>query len=114
MTATGQDRIKLDDPTEGVHERCHEWVERAEGISIEDLPGFLRELGTQYEHDFGTKIYAVMAAMLAARFALETETGELSPNQSHVLLWNIIRDWLGVGDQPMQIMRYERMLWPEN
>lgn len=92
----------------------HKWYLDAEKMTMEELPEFLRHLVEDYEHDYGTICHALAAGSLATTHAMnKTEQGGITGFQSGAIMWEFIRHW-GIGiNGPMQLIRYENMLYPQ-
>ena len=96
---------------DGVHQ---EWYKEAKRQTLESLPAFLRHLTEDYIHDYGTICHALAAAAIAAAAALEhSPQGGISGFQGGAVMWGFIGHWIGKEDQPLRLLDYEQMLFPQ-
>ena len=98
----GKDKAILDD-----------WYERTNGMTLETLPGFLKELTEVYEHDYGTIVHAIAAAALAAANAVEkSPQGGITGFQASFIPWKFFRKWNRI-ESPLRLLDFDKMLYPQ-
>jgi hypothetical protein len=97
-------------------EKIHlEWYEEAKGMTMDDLPAFLKKLTEDYNHDYGTICHAFSAGAIATMWAMnKTETGGISGFQASCILWGIIKYWLYESNKcGLRLTNYDDMLYPQ-
>ena len=95
----------------GVHK---EWLPKAKEQTLESLPGFIRHLVEDYEHDYGTIVHAMTAGMVAAQSAInKTDQGGITGFQASCIGWSMIREYMGIeGTSGARIINYDDLLYP--
>lgn len=95
-------------------DHVHElWYKRADSITMEELPGFLKDLTEKYSHDYGTICHAVTAGAVAAANAVNrSPEGGISGFQAGCIMWEFIKRW-GHIDGPARLVSYKDMLYPQ-
>ena len=89
-----------------------EWYQEAEKIRIDTLDGFVKKLVNEYEHDYGTIVHAMTAAVGATISAMNhSEQGGITGFQASALMWQILEKEFHV-EHPSKLVRYENMLFP--
>jgi hypothetical protein len=92
------------------------WMEKAKGMTLEDLPAFLKELTEDYEHDYGTICHAIAAGAVAAAWAIErTQQGGITGFQAGAIAWEILRGWGGItlGECGSRFQNMDDLLLPQ-
>lgn len=106
-------RIKIKEK-DGIHV---EWLNQAksEEISLEKLPEFLRHLTEDYEHDYGTIVYAMAAGMIATMEAMDrTPQGGITGFQAGCIGWEMIKEFMSTKkDAPLRLVDYSDLLYPQ-
>ena len=83
--------------------------------TLESLPGFLLHLSEDYEHDYGTIVHAITAAALAAATVMDhSPGGGITGFQASCVMWEFIAKWMGYDNQPLRLIKYEEMLYPQS
>ena len=96
---------------DGIHK---EWYKKAKEQSLESLPAFLKHLTEDYKHDYGTICHAVASAALAAANAVDhSPGGGITGFQAGAIMWEFVQHWLGYEDEPLRLVKYEEMLYPQ-
>lgn len=97
---------------DGVHEA---WLKEAKQIETpEQLADFTDRLMTDYEHDYGTIIHAIWAAMMAAFYCLEhSDQGGITGFQASCLGRSALQEFMGVNG-PARVLKFEEMLYPQS
>ncbi len=93
-----------------------EWMKRAKGMTLAELPEFLQELSAGYKHDYGTICHAIAAAAVAAAWAVEkSPQGGISGFQAGAVGWEFLRGWgsPGLGKIGTRIQRMDDLLFPQ-
>lgn len=93
-----------------------EWMSRAKGMTIDELPEFLRELTEDYCHDYGTICHAIAAAAVAAAWAVEkTPQGGITGFQAGAIAWEFIKGWgsPSIGKSGARFQNYDNLLFPQ-
>ncbi|RLC82411.1 MAG: hypothetical protein DRJ03_19095 [Chloroflexi bacterium] len=91
-----------------------EWYEEAKNMTMDKLPEFLRRLTEDYGHDYGTICHAISAAAIGAAWATErTPQGGITGFQAGCIMWGFIQHWMSYKDQPLRLVKYEDMLYPQ-
>lgn len=95
----------------GIQEK---WYKEAKEINIEELPEFIRKLTENYSHDYGTICHAVTAGALASAWAINNSpTGGITGFQASIIMWQFIKKWMHYKDEPMRLIKYQEMLYPQ-
>lgn len=97
-------------------ELIKEWYNRAEVIkNEEELSRFVHELIYDYEHDYGTIVHAIVAAMNASFTVINnSDQGGISGFQAAAVAWKLIPSFFGIhSDVPLRLLNYEDMLYPQ-
>lgn len=96
----------------GVHKQ---WKEMAEAVDTpEKLGEFVKALLERYEHDYGTIIHAIEAAMIAAFNAInKSPEGGITGFQASFLGWAMARKFLSLGKMGNRMWNYEHLLYPQ-
>lgn len=70
---------------------------------------------TEYQHDYGTICHAAAALAVASCHMVNADKtqGGLTGFQSGAIMWNFIQHWMEMGDQPLKLLRYGNMLYPQ-
>ena len=90
------------------------WYTDAEKQTLESLPEFLRCLSEDYQHDYGTIVHAITAAALGAATALNrSPAGGITGFQASCVMWEFISKWMHYDNQPLRLLKYEEMLYPQ-
>lgn len=86
----------------------------AKDMVMEKLPAFLKKLTEDFEHDYGTICHALTAGALATMWAMNrTPQGGITGFQSGCIMWEFIQEWQSKRGQPMRLISYEEMLYPQ-
>jgi hypothetical protein len=95
--------------------RVHlQWYQDAKTQTVDTLPEFVRHLTDDYEHDYGTICHAITAAALAAAHAVDhSSSGGITGFQAGAIMWEFIQEWQDLWDQPLRLVHYEHMLYPQ-
>ena len=96
------------------HKKWYEQA-RAQEMSLETLPEFLRHLTEDYGHDYGTICHAIAAASLAAARAVDrSPQGGITGFQAGAIMWQFITNWMiEYKDKPVKLVNFENMLFPQ-
>lgn len=95
----------------GVH---REWYDESRKVTLATLPEFLRHLTEDYGHDYGTICHAVAAAAIAAARAVDhSPAGGITGFQAGAIMWEFVSEWQGYRGQPLRLVKYEEMLYPQ-
>ena len=84
------------------------WYDEARKQTNETIPSFLQKL-FDYKHDYNTICYACGAAAVAAATAINNNHG--FPRGA--IMWEFITGWFQEEDKPMQLVKFENMLYPQ-
>lgn len=96
----------------GIHKK---WYEEAKEIKVEELEAFVKRLSTGYQHDYGTICHAVAASAVAAASAVNSsEQGGITGFQAGVIMWEFIKHWMHYEQQPMRLVQYKDLLYPQH
>ena len=93
-----------------------EWMAQARQVkSPQELAEFVRHLMYDYQHDYGTVVYAVTAAGLAGMWAANAQpNGGITGFQAGCVFWTFYRHWLECGEwKPAQLLKFDNMLYPQ-
>jgi len=95
---------------DGLHKQ---WYEEADKCTIEELGTFVKKLVTDYEHDYGSIIHAIAAAVGATITAMNnSDQGGITGFQAGCLMWEILQKQFHI-EWPSALLRYEKMLFPQ-
>ncbi|MEN6414352.1 MAG: hypothetical protein ABFC84_16565 [Veillonellales bacterium] len=90
-----------------------QWYEEAKKQTVETLPGFIKKLTTEYQHDYGTICHAIAAAAVGAAWAVDhSEQGGITGFQASCINWEFLKQW-GRITPPARILSYKEMLYPQ-
>jgi len=90
------------------------WYKAARKMTVKQLPRFIRHLTQDYDHDYGTICHAVAAASIAAARAVDhSEQGGITGFQASCIMWEFIQRWMSYEDQPLSLLQYNNMLYPQ-
>ena len=91
-----------------------QWFEDAKKQTLDTLPVFLKHLTEDYDHDYGTICKAMAAAMIATGRSVDNSpTGGITGFQASCIMWDFISKWMHWENQPMKLVKYEDMLYPQ-
>ncbi len=90
----------------------HPWLEEANEMTIEDLPGFIQRL-TEGPHNEESICLAIAAAALGAAWAMES-VRPITGLQATCVMWQIIEGWELWGKGPKRMLEYREMLYPKS
>lgn len=95
---------------DGIHK---DWYKK-NPKNLEELMKFLKSLQEDYSHDYGTICHALAAGAVATCHALNSgPQGGITGFQAGAVMWEFIRYWMGYKDEPMRLLRYKNMLYPQ-
>lgn len=97
-------------------EQLHEqWYKQARDMSMEELPGFVNHLISDYQHDYGTICHALTAAGVATMWAMNMHPqGGITGFQAGYIMWQFIREWNYQGNKTgLRIIDYDNFLYPQ-
>lgn len=92
------------------------WKAEAREVKTpEQLTAFVTKLTTEYEHDYGTIVHAMHAAMKAAMQVVDSSPqGGITGFQASCLGWMQVKDLFMVRDgDPLRLVNYSDMLYPQ-
>lgn len=106
--------VKAITEEEHVHDAWYEEA-RANDLTMETLPAFLKKLTEEYHHDYGTIVHAITAGMLATGRAIDrSPQGGITGFQAGAVMWEFIRNWIDSGEyKPRRMVDYSNMLYPQ-
>lgn len=94
---------------DGLHKQ---WFEEASKVTIDTLGDFVKRLIVDYEHDYGTIVHAIAAAVGATITAInESDQGGITGFQASCLMWEILQKEFHI-EWPSRLVKYENMLFP--
>lgn len=96
-----------------IHE---EWYKQSNDVTVETLPGFIKHLTEDYQHDYGTICHAMVAGALAAIRAIDkAPTGGITGFQAGCIMWEFVRHWNYQGNKcGLKILDYDNLLYPQH
>lgn len=81
--------------------------------TTDELAEFIKFI-SDYPLDYGTAVYAQCAAMLAAQHVMNGgEQGGITGFQAGFIGWEMVKQFMSVGDCGLKIVDYENMLYPQ-
>lgn len=106
--------IRLNEETEDTQAIIKVWYEKANSMTLAELPTFVRRLVQDYQHDYGTICHAMTAASLAAAHAVNSDPqqGGITGFQASCVMWGFIEKWSNLTG-PARMLRYEDLLFPQ-
>ncbi len=82
-------------------------------ITTDELTEFINFI-SNYPLDYGTAVYAQCAAMLAAQHVMDVgEQGGITGFQAGFIGWEMVKQFMSVGDCGLSIRDWENMLYPQ-
>lgn len=92
----------------------NEWYEQAKKQTLDSLPGFMKHVLNDYEHDYGTICKAIAACGAAAMWAAnKTEQGGITGFQAGYINWEVLRAWGFETNTGAKIINYDNMIYPQ-
>jgi hypothetical protein len=92
-----------------------EWEKQAENMTLKMLPKFISMLMNDYEHDYETKVNAVVCGMMATMKAMTVNhyRGHLSGYQQCCIMWDLIEK-IEFRDNKvgLRLINYDNLLYP--
>lgn len=89
-----------------------EWFKEATEQTLETLPKFINHLMNDYEHDYGTSVKAVTAAMLGTFRAFDKQEG-FTGFQVRFIPWMMINKFWGESEIGRKVIDFDDMLFPQ-
>lgn len=89
-----------------------EWFEEASEQTLETLPKFINHLMNDYDHDYGTCVKAVTAAMLGTFWAFDKQEG-FTGFQVRFIPWMMINKFWGESEIGRKVIDFDDMLFPQ-
>lgn len=89
-----------------------EWFKEATEQTLETLPKFINHLMNDYEHDYGTSVKAVTAAMLGTFWAFDKQEG-FTGFQVRFIPWMMINKFWGESEIGRKVIDFDDMLFPQ-
>jgi hypothetical protein len=79
-----------------------------------ELQRFVRELLTEYKHDYGTICHALAAAAVAAARTVDADPdqGGITGFQASAVMWEFVKNWTGKTG-PFRLVDFSDMLYPK-
>lgn len=91
------------------------WYKEAKDVTVKELPNFMKKILDGYEHDYGTICHAVAASAIAAAWAAnKSKQGGITGFQAGCIMWEFIKHWMSYEDEPMRLINYKDMLYPQS
>lgn len=89
-----------------------EWLEEAHEQTLETLPKFINHLMNDYEHDYGTCVKAVSAAMLGTFWAFDKQEG-FTGFQVTFIPWLMMKEFWGKSEVGRKVIDFDDMVFPQ-
>lgn len=91
-----------------------QWKKEAKEVKTPDeLAKFVTKLTTEYEHDYGTIVRAITAAMLASYSVVDkSPQGGITGFQAGFIGWDMIREFMSIQGAA-RILDYDNLLYPQ-
>ncbi len=99
------------------------WMEKARKVTLETLMDFYKELqdfeklkpeDADMGWSYGCVVNAMAAFGVAAMHAFDKgQVGGITGYQASWVMWGVIQGWMQYGDQPLKLLKYEEMLYPQ-
>lgn len=91
-----------------------EWFERAEKIETTDeLVAFAKELFENYQHDYGTAVYAVTALAVAGAWLWAHKEG-ITGFKAGLVMWQFVKQWNHKENKcGMRLLDFDDLLYPQ-
>jgi hypothetical protein len=86
------------------------WFEEAKDMNLEAVPEFLRKLTEDYEHDYGTCVHAMTAALYGLGWALSREFG-ITGFQASAVAIEFVKHWNRY--ECFRFVDYKQLLYPQ-
>lgn len=80
--------------------------------SLDELTEHVRHVTEDYEHDYGTCVYAAAAAAQAAYNYVAHVEG-MTVFQMSCVMWELVRDLHSGDGSPLRLVDYENLLYPQ-
>lgn len=98
----------------GIHK---EWYEKAENMTMDNLPEFLRHILEDYRHDYGTICHALSAGSLTAIHAMNRAPGArggITGFQAGCVMWEFIRNFKYKNNKcGLKLLDMDNLLYPQ-
>lgn len=89
-----------------------EWLKEAHEQTLETLPKFINHLMNDYEHDYGTCIKAVAAAMVGTFAAFNKQEG-FTGFQVGFIPWMMMEEFWGESKVGRRVIDFDDMIYPQ-
>ena len=89
-----------------------EWLKEAHEQTLETLPKFINHLMNDYEHDYGTCVKAVTAAMIGT-FATFNKQEGFTGFQVGFIPWMMMDEFWGESKVGRRVIDFDKMLYPQ-
>lgn len=91
------------------------YSEATETATPEDAACFADKLMTEYEHDYGTIVHALVAGAIAMITSMDRhKQGGISGFQANGVMWEFMNHWMFLGEnKPLHLVDYSGMLYPQ-
>ena len=92
-----------------------QWFKEAKGMTMDTLPGFLKKLTQDYQHDYGTICHAITAGAVATAWAMDRcPNGGITGFQAGCVMWGMIRQWnYSHNKTGLRLIDYDNFLYPQ-
>jgi hypothetical protein len=96
----------------GVHKA---WMEEAKKVkTLSQLMEFHVHLTEDYDHDYGTIVHAIAAAMMASFSVMnESKQGGITGFQASCLGWEMIEKFMGKMPMGGRLQNYNDLMYPQ-
>lgn len=89
-----------------------EWLKEANEQTLETLPKFINHLMNDYDHDYGTCVKAVTAAMLGTFWAFDKQEG-FTGFQVRFIPWMMMNEFWGKSEIGRKVINFDDMVFPQ-
>jgi hypothetical protein len=100
---------------EGSKDIIESWFKEVDEIhNYDEMKVFICKLMNNYNHDYGTIIYAMTAGSLAAIKAMDRDEweGGITGFQASCIMWEFMKRFM-CYDGPMKLIQYKNLLYPQ-
>lgn len=87
-------------------------MEEASEQTLDTLPKFINHLMNDYEHDYGTSVKAVTAAMLGTFWAFDKQEG-FTGFQIGFIPWMMMNEFWGESEVGRKVINFDNMVFPQ-
>lgn len=101
--------------TESDQDLIKSWYDDAKSMDTQNLPEFIENLLSKYDHDYGTICHALAAGAIATCCAInDSDQGGITGFQAGAVMWEFIKHWSYTNNKcGMRLYDWDHLLYPQ-